>query len=47
MAVHDPEVYVGWEKFAIVSRHVNIGADSNSEVKSRMTKIVIVYSQPG
>jgi hypothetical protein len=35
------------EKFAIASRHGNIGANSDLEVRHIMAKIVVVYSQPG
>ena len=47
VAVRNPGVAPGREKFAIASRHGNIGVNYNSEAKPNMSKIVIVYSQPG
>ena len=42
-----PRVAADREKFAIASRHDNIGTNFNLEVRHIMAKIVIVYSQPG
>jgi hypothetical protein len=47
VAVRNPGVAADREKFAIASRHGNIGVNYNSEAKPNMSKIVIVYSQPG
>jgi hypothetical protein len=47
ITVRNPGVAADREKFAIASRHGNIGVNYNSEAKPNMSKIVIVYSQPG
>ena len=47
VAVRNPGVAPDREKFAIASRRGNIGINYNSEAKPNMSKIVIVYSQPG
>jgi hypothetical protein len=43
----NPQAGVARKKFAIVARRVTFGIILTPEVKERMAKTVIVYSQPG